>query len=37
MTAIQNRASLEGIMPFFIVARLQTAIDFYVRDFLGMR
>jgi hypothetical protein len=32
MTAIQNRASLEGIMPFFIVARLQTALDFYVQQ-----
>jgi catechol 2,3-dioxygenase-like lactoylglutathione lyase family enzyme len=32
MTTIQNRASLEGIMPFFIVARLQTAIDFYVQQ-----
>jgi catechol 2,3-dioxygenase-like lactoylglutathione lyase family enzyme len=32
MTANQNRASLEGIMPFFIVGRLQTALDFYVQQ-----
>jgi catechol 2,3-dioxygenase-like lactoylglutathione lyase family enzyme len=32
MTANQNHTSLEGIMPFFIVGRLQTALDFYVQE-----
>lgn len=32
MTTNQTRASLEGIMPFFIVGRLQTALDFYVQQ-----
>ena len=32
MTTNLTRASLEGIMPFFIVGRLQTALDFYVQQ-----
>jgi catechol 2,3-dioxygenase-like lactoylglutathione lyase family enzyme len=30
MATTQKRASLEGVMPFFIVSRLQAALDFYV-------
>ena len=30
MSDTRKRASLEGVMPFFIVSRLQAALEFYV-------
>jgi hypothetical protein len=30
MTTTQKRASLESVMPFFIVKRLDATLDFYV-------
>jgi catechol 2,3-dioxygenase-like lactoylglutathione lyase family enzyme len=31
MTTTEKRASLEGVMPFFIVERLDASLDFYVQ------
>ena len=31
MTTTQKRASLESVMPFFIVERLDATLDFYVQ------
>jgi catechol 2,3-dioxygenase-like lactoylglutathione lyase family enzyme len=31
MTTTQKRASLEGVMPFFIVEQLDATLDFYVQ------